>query len=147
DALDLDHPLVAGAREVAFAVAALGVEDPGLELPLERVPADPLRAREYGLPPGLHGELAIEEVAALGPPAGGGDDRVLALVNPVAHEPFQLLEAVVGGEVVRELVAHGSLQPLPVFLHVDGGEAGDFGSAGSRGRRDRRAALLEGGLR
>src|SRR3954451_20315844 len=42
--LDLENPAVAIAGEVAFAVAALGVEDPGLELALPRVPPDPLRA-------------------------------------------------------------------------------------------------------
>ncbi len=134
-------------REVAFAVAALGVEDPGLELSLEWVPADPLGAREDGPSLGLHGELAIEEVAAFGPRAGGRDDRGLAFVDPVAHEPLQLLEAVVGGEVLRELVAHGGLPPLSALFDVDGREAGDLGCTGTRGRRDRGAALLEGRLR
>src|SRR4051812_38026060 len=70
DAFGLDHPLVAIARVEPFAVAPLGVEDPGLELSLERVPADPLAAGSYRPAPGLDGKLAFEEVAALGPFAG-----------------------------------------------------------------------------
>ncbi len=42
-------------------------------------------------------ELTIEEVAVFGPSASGEDDGVLALVDPVAHEPLQFLQAVVGG--------------------------------------------------
>src|SRR5947208_8378113 len=42
-ALGLDHPLLAVAGPVPLAEAALGVEDPGLELAPHRVPADPLR--------------------------------------------------------------------------------------------------------
>ena len=92
-----------------FAVTALGIKDPGFELLLQRVPTDSLGAREYGLALGLHGELTNEEVTALGPRTGGGDDRVLALVDPVAHEPFQFFETVVRSKVVRGLVAHSGL--------------------------------------
>src|SRR3954468_14577024 len=77
DALGLDHPLVAVAAPVAFAEAALRVEDPGLELAPHRVPADPLRAAQDRLAVGLHGEFAEQEVAVVGPLAGGMHDRVL----------------------------------------------------------------------
>ena len=126
-AIRLDQPAVAVARPVPFAKAALGVEDPGLELALHRVPSDPLRAAQDRLALGLHGEFADQEVAVVGPLAGGVDDCVLALVDPVADQPFQLLEAVVGAQVMGKLVADGGLKPLAVFLDVDDGEASDLG--------------------
>src|SRR4051794_37085653 len=79
-ALGLDHPLVPVAGPVALAEPAFGIEDPRLELVARRVPADPLRAREHGLALRLHGELADQVVAAVGPFAGGEDDRILALI-------------------------------------------------------------------
>ena len=128
-------------------MAPLGVEDPGLELPPHGVPADPLGAREHGLAPGLHGELAVEEVAAVGPLAGRGDDRVLALVDPVADQPFQLLEALVGGEVVRRprrgRPTGASWPPCLTYTAVKRVISGPSPA----GRRDRRPAYLDGRLR
>ena len=43
DAGRLDEPLFAVAGPVPLAVASLGVEDPRLDLPGQRVPADSLR--------------------------------------------------------------------------------------------------------
>ena len=107
------------------------------------VPSDPLRAAEDRLALGLHGEFADQEVAVVGPLAGGVDDCVLALVDPVPDQPFQLLEAVVGAQVMGELVADGGLEPLAVFLDVDDGEASDLGHRTGPGRRDGRPPLLE----
>src|SRR4051794_33047883 len=127
NALGLDHPLVTVAGPVAFAEAPLGVEDPGLELAPHRIPADPLRAAQDWPAVSFHGEFADQEVAVVGPLAGGMDDGVLALVDPFPDQPFQLLQAVVGGQVVRDLVADGRLEPVAVVLHVDGGEPGYLG--------------------
>src|SRR5258708_24950858 len=44
DAFDLDDPLVAVARPESFAMSPFGVEDPGLEPLLQRIPADALGA-------------------------------------------------------------------------------------------------------
>ena len=52
-----------------------------------RVPADPLRARQHRLAPRLHGEVTDQEVAVVGPLAGGLHDRVpLSLTHsPISH--------------------------------------------------------------
>ena len=66
-----------------------------------------------------------------------------ALVDPVTHQPFQLLEPVVGREVVGKLVADGGLKPLAVFLDVNDREMSDLRRLIGPGRRDRRLPLLE----
>ena len=137
-----DQPSIAVAREVPLAEAALGVEDPGLELVLHRVPADALGAGENRLALGLHGEFADQEIAVGAPLASGVDDCVLALVDPVSDQPFQLLEAVVGGQVVGVLVADGRLEPVAIVLDVDDREASDLRRPAS-GRGDGGLALLE----
>ena len=123
----LDQPPVAVAGPVSLGKAPLRVEYPGLELALDGVPSDPLRAGEDRLALGLHGEIADQKVAVVAPLAGGVDDCVLALVDPVADQPFQLFETVVGAQVMVSLVADDGLEPLAVFLDVDDGEASVLG--------------------
>ena len=45
----LDDPLIAVAAPVAFTVTSLGVEDPGLDLLGQWVPANSLRYCHYGM--------------------------------------------------------------------------------------------------
>src|SRR5271157_5819829 len=142
-ALGLDHPLVAVTGPVGLDKTALGIEDPRLELAIDRVPADPLRAAHHGLALGLDGELAEQEIAVVGPLAGGEDNRLLALVDPFPNQPLQLLEAVVDGQVAGRFVANGGLKPVAVFLDVNGGEAADLGCPGATARSDGGPALLE----
>src|SRR5208337_2396473 len=142
-ALGLDHPLVAVTGPVGFDKTALGIEDPRLELALDRVPADPLRAAHHGLALHLDGELAEQEIAIVGPLAGGEDNRLLALVDPFPDQPLQLLEPVVDGQAAGRFIANGGLEPVAVFLHVDCGEAGDLRCPGAAARSDAGPALLE----
>src|SRR5208337_1908592 len=142
-ALGLHHPPVAVTGPVGLDKAPLGVEDPRLELALDRVPADPLGAAHHGLALSLDSELAEQEIAVVGPLAGGEDDGLLALVDPFPDQPIQLLEAVVDGQVAGRFVANGGLEPVAVFLDVHGGEAADLGCPGATARSDGGPALLE----
>ena len=128
DAFGLDHPLVAVAGPVALAVAPLGVEDPGLELAPAAGPSRSAACRESTgwpwvfmvnsrtrkLPSSAHLQVVCTTASWLS-------------LTQSPDQPLQFLQAVVGGEVVGELVADGGLEPVAVVLDVDGGEAGDLG--------------------
>src|SRR5208282_310274 len=129
--LRLHDPLVlVGARPETLAMAAFRVEIPGLDLARLGVPADEHRAgrRLFTLDLGIVGS---DEVAVVVGPADIGLNLVVAaVINPVADHPLQLLEPLIGGDILgrgREFSDLGRL-PLAVLANQERAEARELRS-------------------
>ena len=96
----LAGPVVAAAVMFPPQTTIAGVDDSKrLDAATRTLLAEEIRAKASAVGVGV---ASVEEVAALGPLAGGGDDRVLALVDPIAHPvDAGLAEKVEGMEVLR----------------------------------------------
>src|SRR5262249_31165923 len=146
----LDDPAVAVPRPEALGAAAVGVVDPGLDLPGARVPADALDAGDRDLPPDLGGERPDQCGPVLGPLAARLHLAMVALVEPIADQPLELLEVLarVGGgrALIERGLAEIVLEPTAVPLDVGHGVVGALRGRGGVGRRGGRGPLLDGGL-
>ena len=94
----MSHWSPSSAGHEPLGEAPRGVEDPRAELLLERgVPADPLGAAEHDLALDLHVEVArTRKLPSSDQRAGRGHDGVVALVDPIADHPFEVLQVVMG---------------------------------------------------
>ena len=145
DARRLDDPAVAVARHQSLGEAAPVVEDPHPELLPLRIPADALGAAKRDAPLDLDVELAEQEVAVIRPSAARLDDPVVALVDPLAEHPLELLQSLVR-IVLGRLVADQRVEPAAALAGVDHAIP-----VGARRRlrpgRERRRTLLDGEIR
>ncbi len=101
------------------AIAALGVENPGVDLLRRRIPANPLRAGHGGSAANLDLELAEDGAAAGVPTIRRNDDRGRTFVDPLANQPFELPELVAARVLFVVQVACAGHSPAAVLLDVD----------------------------
>ena len=82
----LDDPAGLGCHPFAGAVAAVGIERPAADHPLERIPADPLVAAGFGHPGDGERVVAKEEITVVFPAVADRGLPLGALVDPIADE-------------------------------------------------------------
>src|SRR5262249_29737956 len=113
-AMRLHNPLgFRRAGPAAFTAAAIGVEDPGLDLIRLRVPGDDHEAAGGWLALDLHAVIANEIPLALPPPDGRGDLAVVGLIDPFADHPLELLEPLIGCDALHRCGVVANLGDLP----------------------------------